>query len=185
MTDECADLMERTTESNPALPQCCKPAAFKLLTRQAQNINSDQALLMGAIAISMQQLDDVSPAGVDGTLSRYAQTVQSRVRGPQPQALLAHLHEVLFEEEGYAGNADDYYNPSNSYLPTVLQTKRGLPITLSLLYKNVADRLGLRTAASASPAISLSRSICPAANPCSSTPTPADACSRWMRPTNA
>ncbi|MGA2233038.1 MAG: transglutaminase-like domain-containing protein [Tepidisphaeraceae bacterium] len=130
---------------NPSLPQCCKPAAFKLLTRQAQNINSDQALLMGAIAISMQQLDDVSPAGVDGTLSRYAQTVQSRVRGPQPQALLAHLHEVLFEEEGYAGNADDYYNPSNSYLPTVLQTKRGLPITLSLLYKNVADRLGLRT----------------------------------------
>ena len=93
----------------------------------------------------MHQMDDVDPAGVENTLSQYAQRVRSRVRGSQPQALLAHLHEVLFEEEGFSGNADDYYNPFNSYLPSVLQTKRGLPITLSLLYKNVADRLGLRT----------------------------------------
>jgi regulator of sirC expression with transglutaminase-like and TPR domain len=131
-------------DMNPSLPQCCKPAAFKLLARQAQAINSPQALLTGAIAISMHQLDEVNCAGVETTLERYAQVVRSRVRGSQPQALLAHLHDVLFEEEGFAGNTDDYYNPSNSYLPSVLQTKRGLPITLSLLYKNIADRLGLR-----------------------------------------
>jgi regulator of sirC expression with transglutaminase-like and TPR domain len=130
---------------NPSLPQCCKPAAFKLLARQAQAINSPQALLMGAIAIAMHQLDDVDPAGVETTLNRYAQTVRLRVRGPQQQALLAHLHDVLFEEEGLTGNTDDYYNPFNSYLPSVLQSKRGLPITLSLLYKSVADRLGLTT----------------------------------------
>jgi len=130
---------------NPSLPQCCRNPAFKLLSRQAQSINSPQALLMGAIAISMQQLDEVNPAGVQTTLDRYAQMVRARVRGSQPQALLAHLHDVLFEEEGFAGNTEDYYNPSNSYLPAVLSTKRGLPITLSLVYKCVADRLGLRT----------------------------------------
>jgi regulator of sirC expression with transglutaminase-like and TPR domain len=145
MTDEGADLMERKTEPNPALPQCCKEAAFKLLARQAQAINSPQALLMGAIAISMHQLEEVDPVAVETQLDSYAQTVRSRVRSPQPQALLAHLHDVLFEEEGFAGNAEDYYNPSNSYLPAVLTTKRGLPITLSLLYKSVADRLGLKT----------------------------------------
>src|SRR5206468_3902056 len=53
-------------------------------------------------------------------------------------------HDVLFEEAGFTGNSDDYYAPSNSYLPAVLETKRGLPITLSLVYKIVAERLGLR-----------------------------------------
>jgi regulator of sirC expression with transglutaminase-like and TPR domain len=76
---------------------------------------------------------------------QLADTVRSRVRGTQPQALLAHLHQVLFEEEGFIGNNDDYYNPLNSYLPAVLENKRGLPITLCLIYKLVADRLGLNT----------------------------------------
>jgi len=126
------------------LPQCCKPAAFALLARQVSVINSPDALLHGAVAIAIHQLPDVDPAQVDGQLQRYADAVRSRVRGSQPQALLAHLHEVLFEEEGFVGNTEDYYNPNNSYLPAVLATKRGLPITLSLVYKIVAERLGLR-----------------------------------------
>lgn len=130
---------------NPSLPQCCKPQAFRLLHRQTQAINSPQALLMGSVAISMHYLSEVDPIGVETTLAEYAQAVRRRVRGAQPQALLAHLHDLLFEEEGFCGNTEDYYNPANSYLPSVLQTKRGLPITLSLLYKNVADRLGLKT----------------------------------------
>ena len=39
----------------------------------------------------------------------------------------------------------DYYNPSNSYLPNVLQTKLGLPITLSMVYRMIAERLGFRS----------------------------------------
>jgi len=130
---------------NPSLPQCCNPAAFKLLAKQSQAINSQRALLLGSVAIAMHQMDDVSPAVVEAKLNQYADTIRARVQGSQPQAMLAHLHEFLFEEEGFAGNVDDYYNPANSYLPAVLDTKRGLPITLSLVYKCVADRLGLRT----------------------------------------
>ncbi len=74
-----------------------------------------------------------------------ADTVRSRVRGPQPQALLAHLHHVLFDEEGFVGSAEDFHNPLSSYLPAVLENKRGLPITLSLVYKLVADRLGINS----------------------------------------
>ena len=68
---------------------------------------------------------------------------RSRVRGQQPQAMLAHLHALLFEEEGFSGNVDDYYNTANNLIPIVLKTRRGLPITLSLVYKNVAGRLGI------------------------------------------
>jgi regulator of sirC expression with transglutaminase-like and TPR domain len=128
----------------PALPLCCSPESFNLLARQVAAIESPDALVHGATAIAMHQLDHVDLADVDATVQRYADTVRSRVRGSQPQALIAHLHDVLFEEEGFAGNQDDYYNTANSYLPEVLRTKRGLPITLSLVYKVVAERLGLR-----------------------------------------
>jgi regulator of sirC expression with transglutaminase-like and TPR domain len=127
-----------------ALPLCCSPEAFKLFAQQVNAIESPDALIQGAIALSMHQLENVDPAKVDAQLQHYADTVRSRVRGPQPQALLAHLHEFLFEEEGLLGDTDDYYSTANSYLPAVLQTKRGMPITLSLIYKVVAERLGLR-----------------------------------------
>jgi regulator of sirC expression with transglutaminase-like and TPR domain len=128
----------------PTLPLCCSPRAFKLLSQQLQVINSPDALVHGAVAIAMHQLEDADVASADATLQRYADTVRSRVRGRQPQAILAHLHELLFEEEGFVGDSEDYHNPLNSYLPTVLSRKKGLPITLSLVYKTVAERLGLR-----------------------------------------
>jgi len=127
-----------------ALPLCCATEAFALLSRQADAIESTDALVHGAVAISMHQLDNVDLGGVDATLQRYVDEVRSRVRGSQPQALLAHLHDVLFEEEKLVGNQEDFYNTANSYLPEVLRTKLGLPITLSLIYKVVAERLGLR-----------------------------------------
>ena len=128
----------------PALPLCCSPDAFNLLTRQVAAIESPDALVHGATAIAMHQVESIEVAEVDATLQRYADTIRSRVRGSQPQALLAHLHDVLFDEEQFTGNQDDYYNTANSYLPEVLRTKRGLPISLSLIYKVVAERLGLR-----------------------------------------
>ena len=129
----------------PSLPQCCTPAAFNLLARTAKSVNSPDGLLQGAVAIAMHQCENVDPAAVDATIQGYADTIRGRVRGTQPQALLAHLHDFLFDEEGFTGNTEDYYNPANSYLPTVLETKRGLPITLSLIYKLVAERLGFRS----------------------------------------
>lgn len=127
-----------------SLPLCSSPRAYALLARQLPTMSSPDALLYGAVAISMHQLEEVDAGKVDGTIQRYADTVRGRVRGVQPQALLAHLHDYLFDELGFAGNADDYYNPLNSYLPAVLETRRGLPITLSLIYKLVGERLGLR-----------------------------------------
>ena len=127
-----------------SLPLCCAPPAFNLMARQIEVINSSDALLGAAVAIAMHQVEDASEKRVDKTIQSFADAVRKRVRGSQPQAIIAHLHQFLFEEQGFGGNEDDYYNPGNSYLPTVLQTKRGLPITLSLIYKLVAERVGLR-----------------------------------------
>ena len=126
-------------------PLCCTPAAYRLLGRQLPLINSSAGLLAGALAIAMHERRDAKPAAVDRQIQTYADRVRSRVRGSQSQALFAHLHDVLFEEEKFAGSTDDYYDAENSYLPSVLSNRRGLPITLALVYKLTADRLGLNT----------------------------------------
>ncbi|MHC5019173.1 MAG: SirB1 family protein [Planctomycetota bacterium] len=55
---------------------------------------------------------------------------------------LAVLNAVLVETHGYRGNTQEYYDPANSYLNEVLQRGVGLPITLSVLWLDVADALG-------------------------------------------
>jgi regulator of sirC expression with transglutaminase-like and TPR domain len=61
-------------------------------------------------------------------------------------ARTAELAHFLFEEQGFAGNADDYYDPRNSYLSDVLDRRLGIPITLSVLAMAVGARAGLTVA---------------------------------------
>jgi len=51
---------------------------------------------------------------------------------------------VLFAELGFHGNARDYYDPRNSFLHEVLERRTGIPISLSVLYMEVARRIGVR-----------------------------------------
>jgi regulator of sirC expression with transglutaminase-like and TPR domain len=56
------------------------------------------------------------------------------------------INSVLFEQEHFQGNSVDYYNPENSFLNDVLDTRKGIPITLSLIYMEMGKRLGLSIA---------------------------------------
>jgi regulator of sirC expression with transglutaminase-like and TPR domain len=125
-------------------PMYCRPGAYALFRSQMRCIESLDGLLTAANAVAMHELPDIDPARVNELIDGYARQVRSRVRSSSIQAKLAHLHDVLFEEAGFVGNSDDYYNPHNSYIPSVLESKRGLPITLSMIYKVVAERVGLR-----------------------------------------
>ena len=60
-----------------------------------------------------------------------------------PTYLISMLNEHLFENLGFAGDDDDYYNPKNNFLNEVIDKKTGLPITLSILYAEVAKFVGL------------------------------------------
>ena len=53
------------------------------------------------------------------------------------------LNRYLFDELRFSGNVDDYYDPRNSYLNEVIERRRGIPITLSVIYLEVGRRLGL------------------------------------------
>lgn len=115
-----------------------------MLRRQVRDMETPDALVAGAVAISIPHCPGADIAKVNAQIDALVNRVRARVRSDQPQARLAHLHQVLFDEEGFIGNSEDYYNPINSFLPAVLESRKGLPITLCLLYKVIAERLGLR-----------------------------------------
>jgi regulator of sirC expression with transglutaminase-like and TPR domain len=56
---------------------------------------------------------------------------------------IAALNHVLFTEEGYHGNTDDYFDPRNSFLNEVIDLRKGIPISLSVLYMEIGQRIGL------------------------------------------
>ncbi|MFG0330059.1 MAG: transglutaminase family protein [Phycisphaerales bacterium] len=124
-------------------PAFCRPEAYELFVDQLDQIESIDALCRAATAVSMQQLDDVEPDDILEVIDHYATRVRRKARGGSLRGRLAHLHAALFDELGFTGNDVDYYNPINSYLPAVIATRRGIPVTLSLLYVAVARRLEL------------------------------------------
>lgn len=127
----------------PSLPLCCTSESFRLFAGQVHSLDSSEALLRAAVAVSRNHLNETTAADVSRVIDDYAKVIKSRVRGTQTQAMVAHLHHYLFDELGFVGNAEDYYNPANSYLPMVLESRQGLPITLSMVYKLTAERCGL------------------------------------------
>lgn len=134
-----------------ARPQYCLEAAYDLFAAQVVDLDAPGALLRGAVAISMHEMPHVELSDVEDQLQTLANRILGRVHSDNPKALLAHAHAVLFEEEGFIGNVENYYDPANSYLPAVLESRRGSPISLTLVYKEVLERIGLHVAGTNSP----------------------------------
>jgi regulator of sirC expression with transglutaminase-like and TPR domain len=79
-----------------------------------------------------------------GEIERMALRLRGRLpSGGGTEESIVALNELLFEDLGYWGNADDYYDPRNSYLNEVIDRKTGIPITLSILYMELGRRIGL------------------------------------------
>jgi len=64
-------------------------------------------------------------------------------RGSGARFMIGQINWILFVEEEFRGNGDDYFDPRNSYLDEVMDRKLGIPIALSVLYAAIADRVGL------------------------------------------
>lgn len=77
-------------------------------------------------------------------LDSFADEIKSRLpTNLDPRAIVAQLDRYLFDVQGFKGNSENYYDPRNSFLNEVMDRKLGIPITLSVVYMEVAWRLGL------------------------------------------
>lgn len=125
-------------------PQYCRREAFDYFAEQLPVLHRTDGLCRAAIALSMHELEDLHPQNVEQQLWTIAGRVADRVQSDNPEALLAHLHEELFEQMQLRGDQETYFTPQNSYLSCVLERGLGIPISLWLVYKAVAERVGLR-----------------------------------------
>lgn len=78
-------------------------------------------------------------AGLDVMAAEVAKRLPST---PYPLRIIQTINQYLFTELGFRGDTDQYYEPRNSYLNQVLDRRTGIPITLSLVYLELASRIG-------------------------------------------
>jgi regulator of sirC expression with transglutaminase-like and TPR domain len=101
-------------------------------------------LAEAALLIAQEEYPLLDPAPFLSRLDALAVRVKkSLTDGDEPLACIGALNRVLFEEEGFAGNREQYYDPRNSFLNEVMERRTGIPITLCLLYMEVARRADL------------------------------------------
>ena len=102
------------------------------------------SLLEAAAAIAQDEYPRLDTQSVLARIDALADRLKRRIPADAvPVQRLRWLNRYFFHELGFAGNVNDYYDARNSYLNAVLETRRGIPITLSLLYVELATQIGL------------------------------------------
>ncbi len=104
---------------------------------------ADDQIDLGAVALEIARIayPALEPAPYLRRLDEMAALVE--YQRSDPLSVIEALNECLFARLGFHGNRDDYYDPRNSFLNDVLDRRTGIPITLSLVYMEVARRIDL------------------------------------------
>ena len=120
-------------------PQGALTPFARLMAPPHRDIN----LARAALLIAQTEYPDLD-------ITHYLQVIEDlglRVRANASydsiMAPIETLNHILFDEEGFRGNEEEYYDPRNSYLNDVIDRKVGIPITLSVVYMEVARHAGL------------------------------------------
>lgn len=109
-------------------------------------VRRDEPRLLLEAAISLGQ--DASPQlDVEGALYNFERTLKL-LRDCVPWGAnglqrLTILNQFFYEDLGFAGNQNDFFHPSNSYLHEVMESRRGIPISLAVLWLELAYGIGL------------------------------------------
>ena len=106
--------------------------------------DSSLSLTEAAAAIAQDEFPAVDPQSVMLEIDQLGHKLKRRLPADAvPVQRLRWLNRYFFQELGFAGNVNHYYDPDNSYLHRVLITRRGIPITLAVLYIELATQVGL------------------------------------------
>jgi len=101
-------------------------------------------LLATALLVARDEYPQLDADLYDTLLQSHAETLRGEIESIEPWPLkMQAINRHLFEELGYAGNHDEYYDPRNSYLNEVFERRLGNPITLAMVQMEVARRLGV------------------------------------------
>lgn len=146
----------------PALERCVREGA-PLISKRADRII--ESIRLGAMEREWQRYAEKEPCSLEeggfllarfaypemdpdpyrAQINRMAEALRERIRpASSPPEVIRTLNHYLFDELRFSGNRENYYIPENSYINTVLETKKGIPISLlSVVMLLLAQRLNL------------------------------------------
>ena len=102
-------------------------------------------LLEATVAVAMDEYTDLDVQTVLGDVDQLLARLRRRLPADAgPLQRLRALNQFFFHDLGFGGNINHYYDPENSYLNVVLRTRRGIPITLAILWLELAQGLALQ-----------------------------------------
>lgn len=97
--------------------------------------------------LKLSQLLEYPDLNIEGYIQKINDIGKSLKRSmteiKNPTYLISMLNEYLYDKLEFFGNEEDYYNPKNNFLNEVLDKKTGIPITMSIIYAEVAKHIGL------------------------------------------
>ncbi len=112
----------------------------EIVSRPENELELDRAALL----IAAEEYPQLDVEKYLAQLDRFADEWRDRHRAqPDPLLRLLSLNDQLFNQLGFHGNTEDYYDARNSFLNDVMDRRSGIPISLSVIYIEVARRLSL------------------------------------------
>jgi regulator of sirC expression with transglutaminase-like and TPR domain len=103
------------------------------------------SVLEAAVSVAQDEDPGLDVQGVLARIDALAERLRRRIPADAAAVQrLRFLNRYYFEELGFAGNINHYDDPANSSLPVVLESRRGIPLTLALIYIELATQIGLR-----------------------------------------
>ncbi len=102
-------------------------------------------LFEASASIAQDEYPDLDIQQVLGDVDQMLSRVKRRCNADAgPLQRLRTLNQFFFRDMGFGGNVNNYYDPDNSYINAVLRTRRGIPISLAVLWLELATGLGLK-----------------------------------------
>jgi regulator of sirC expression with transglutaminase-like and TPR domain len=124
------------------------PRADRLLFEHVVG-RAEEEVDLGTAALVVGEFEypELDVAHYLSVLDRFAErAAELAAREEGRHTSLRALNRALFEEAGFRGNSEDYYDPKNSFLNEVIDRRTGIPLSLSIVYLEVGRRLGLELA---------------------------------------
>lgn len=118
------------------------PVARQRFYQEIRQPDEQMNLARAALYLAQEEYAHLDVDEYLNALDTMAMEVEERLPAQQyPLRIIKSINQYLFEDLGFHGNAEEYYDPRNSYLNQVIDRRTGIPITLSLVYLEIAKRL--------------------------------------------
>ena len=120
-----------------------QPTALEYFASLVES-DGEFAMFEAAVSLAQDEYPEVDVQTVLGEVDQLLARVRRRLAADTgPVQKLRVLNQFFFQDLGFGGNINDFYDPDNSFVHVLLQSRRAIPITLAVLWMELAQGLGL------------------------------------------